>query len=85
MKIFANYRCAGQEYRLLASGGAHFSMYSKLMPWDHLAGCLIVEEAGGRIAKLDGTPYTPRDREGFLIAACDEGQWDAVHEALWRG
>ena len=54
VKIFANYRCAGQEYRLLASGGAHFSMYSKLMPWDHLAGCLIVEEAGGRIAKVDG-------------------------------
>jgi fructose-1,6-bisphosphatase/inositol monophosphatase family enzyme len=49
VKIFANYRCAGHEYRLLASGGTHFSMYSKLMPWDHLAGCLLVAEAGGSL------------------------------------
>jgi fructose-1,6-bisphosphatase/inositol monophosphatase family enzyme len=82
VKIFANYRCAGHEYRLLASGGTHFSMYSKLMPWDHLAGCLLVAEAGGRFAKSDGSPYTPRDRDGVLIAACGEELWDAARERL---
>jgi fructose-1,6-bisphosphatase/inositol monophosphatase family enzyme len=35
------YRCAAQEYRLLAGGHIHFALYHKLMPWDHLAGSLI--------------------------------------------
>jgi myo-inositol-1(or 4)-monophosphatase len=29
-----------------------------LKPWDVAAGSLIVEEAGGRVTKLDGTPFT---------------------------
>ena len=41
-----DYRCAAHEYRLIASGHAHFALYNKLMPWDHLAGVLI--HAGGR-------------------------------------
>ncbi|HEY9058086.1 MAG TPA: inositol monophosphatase family protein [Aurantimonas sp.] len=82
VKIFGNYRCAGHEYRLLASGGAHFSLYSKLMPWDHLAGCLLVAEAGGQVAKADGSSYTPRDRGGSLIAACDSGHWQDVRDGL---
>lgn len=82
VKIVGNYRCAGHEYRLLASGGAHFSLYAKLMPWDHLAGCLLVAEAGGHVAKADGSSYTPRDRDGSLIAACDPGLWREVRDGL---
>ncbi|WP_206454442.1 inositol monophosphatase family protein [Aurantimonas marina] len=82
VKIFGNYRCAGHEYRLLASGGTHFSLYAKLMPWDHLAGCLLVAEAGGHVAKADGSSYTPRDRGGSLIAACDPGLWRDVRDGL---
>ena len=83
VKITANYRCAGHEYRLLASGGSQFSVYAKLMPWDHLAGALIVSEAGGHVAKLDGSDYTPRDREGTLIAAASKDSWHAVKETLF--
>ncbi|TFF19691.1 inositol monophosphatase [Jiella endophytica] len=83
VKIAANFRCAGQEYRLLASGGSQFSVYSKLMPWDHLPGCLITAEAGGHIAKADGSPYTPNDRDGTLIAACSEETWQAARTALF--
>lgn len=82
VKIFGNYRCAGHEYRLLASGGTHFSLYSKLMPWDHLAGCLLVGEAGGHVAKANGSSYTPRDRGGLLIAACDSGLWRDARDGL---
>ena len=42
-----DFRCAAHEYRLVASGNAHFLAYMKLMPWDHLAGVLIHAEAGG--------------------------------------
>ncbi|MBO0662753.1 inositol monophosphatase [Jiella sp. MQZ9-1] len=83
VKITANYRCAGHEYRLLASGGADCAVYAKLMPWDHLPGTLIVAEAGGCVRKADGTPYTPRDREGILIAASSEDSWQAAKEALF--
>nr|WP_255618041.1 inositol monophosphatase family protein [Aurantimonas sp. VKM B-3413] len=83
VKIVGNYRCAGHEYRLLASGGAHLSCYAKLMPWDHLAGCLLVAEAGGRFAKIDRSPYTPADRQGALIAACDDGVWTEARDTLF--
>ena len=53
------YRCAAHEYRLIASGHAHFVLYNKLMPWDHLAGVLIHQEAGGYAARLDGSAYLP--------------------------
>lgn len=85
VKIAGNYRCAGHEYRLLASGGSQFSVYAKLMPWDHLPGVLITQEAGGRVGKIDGSPYTPRDREGTLIAAGSEESWHAAREGLFPG
>lgn len=83
VKISANFRCAGHEYRLLASGGAQFSVYSKLMPWDHLPGALITTEAGGHVGKIDGSPYTLRDREGTLIAAGSRESWQAAQEGLF--
>ena len=41
VRVSAHYRVAGHDYRLLAGGHTHFTMYNKLMPWDHLAGTLI--------------------------------------------
>ena len=76
------YRCAAHEYRLAATGACHVLAYGKLMPWDHLAGCLIHAEAGGFSAKLDGSPYRPTDTAGGLILAPDETSWHAVREAL---
>ena len=82
LKIVGNYRCAGHEYRLLASGSSHVSIYSKLMPWDHLAGCLLVAEAGGHFAMADGSSYTPRHRDGAIIAACSPDVWAEAQERL---
>jgi myo-inositol-1(or 4)-monophosphatase len=30
-----------------------------LYPWDVAAGALVVEEAGGRVTGMDGTPFDP--------------------------
>jgi myo-inositol-1(or 4)-monophosphatase len=38
-----------------------------LKPWDVSAGALILEEAGGRITGIDGTPFNPT--AGHLIAS----------------
>ena len=82
LKIAANYRNAGHEYRLLASGGAHLALYSMMMPWDHLPGTLLVSEAGGHVAMSDGMNYGASVRTGTLLSACDEDVWHAARDAL---
>ncbi|RWC42748.1 inositol monophosphatase family protein [Mesorhizobium sp.] len=77
------YRCAAHEYRLLASGHAHFVVYNKLMPWDHLAGVLIHAEAGGYAARLDGSAYLPSHVGGGLLVAPDEESWRELRRELW--
>ncbi len=78
------YRCAAHDYRILATGGAHFSAYSRLMPWDHLPGALIHQEAGGYLKRWDGSDYLPCHTGGGLLAAPDAESWRAIHQALFR-
>jgi len=78
-----NYRVAAHEYRLLATGFAHFLVYNKLMPWDHLAGTLIHAEGGGYSARLDGSPYLPSHVGGGLLAAPDRDSWQEIKHTLW--
>jgi fructose-1,6-bisphosphatase/inositol monophosphatase family enzyme len=75
-------RCAGHEYLALAGGAAHFALYNRLHPWDHAAGHLLHQEAGGFGARLDGSLYSPRVTEGGLLLAPDEASWRALREAL---
>lgn len=77
------YRCSAHEYRLLAGGHAHFVVYNKLMPWDHLAGVLIHAEAGGHSARLDGSRYRPSHLSGGLIVAPDRDSWAEIRRELW--
>ncbi|MDP3899129.1 MAG: inositol monophosphatase family protein [Mesorhizobium sp.] len=78
-----NYRCAAHEYRLVASGHAHFIVYNKLMPWDHLAGVLIHAEAGGHAARFDGSAYLPSHLGGGLVIAPDRESWAELRRELW--
>jgi myo-inositol-1(or 4)-monophosphatase len=41
----------------IASGRLEAFWSSSLKPWDVAAGAVIVEEAGGRVSKMDGTPF----------------------------
>lgn len=77
------YRCSAHEYRLIASGHAHFVVYNKLMPWDHLAGTLIQWEAGGHVARLDGSAYRPEHLDGGLLVAPDRESWTELRRELW--
>ncbi len=74
--------CAAHEYLRVARGDAQFSIYSRLKPWDHLAGTLIVREAGGYTVKWDGSPYTPQDNNVGLIACTDKDTWGAVYDSF---
>ncbi len=80
-----DYRCAAHQYRMLAAGHCHFSIYHRLLPWDHAAGWLLHREAGGWSARLDGSPYSPTQATGGLICAPDEASWGALRAALFEG
>ena len=77
-------RCAGWEYLRLATGETQFSLFTKLMPWDHVPGTLIYREAGGVARTLDGAPYGARShRAPGLLLAPDPGSWNWLHDALF--
>lgn len=77
-----DYRCAAHQYRLLADGHCHATMYQRLMPWDHAAGVLLHREAGGYARQFDGTPYRPSVTGGGLLLAPDETSWKALAAVL---
>ena len=62
-------RCSCHEYRLLAEGRVDFLVSPASNPWDHLAGALAVEEAGGAVGLLPGGRYTPAVLDGSVVAA----------------
>lgn len=72
--------CAGHEYLRLGQGLADFAIYTRVKPWDHLAGQLMFEEAGGYLRKWDGNPYTPQTRMGGILAVADENHWATLHQ-----
>lgn len=83
VRLLSNFRCAGHEYRTMVSGHGQFLCYNKLMPWDHLAGTLIAQEAGGYAARLDGGPYQPSHVDGGLLVAVDKPSWDALRREVF--
>lgn len=83
VRVVSNFRCAGHEYRTLVSGHAQFGCWNKLMPWDHLGGTLMSQEAGAYAARLDGQPYLPSHVDGGLLVAVDKDSWDALRRNVF--
>lgn len=76
------YMCCAHEYMDIIAGKAFFSMYSRIRPWDHLAGGMVMSEAGGHVRKWDGSPYGPGDEQGGIICAQDEETWQKIYDFL---
>jgi fructose-1,6-bisphosphatase/inositol monophosphatase family enzyme len=79
-----DYRCSAHQYRMLAAGHCHMQMFRRLYPWDHAAGFLIHQEAGGYARRFDGSEYRPSEIEGGLLLAPDAASWFALEEALLK-
>jgi fructose-1,6-bisphosphatase/inositol monophosphatase family enzyme len=79
-----NIRCAGRTYTGLARGQIHYAYFSRSRPWDHAAGWLIYDEAGGRGAFLDGEAYTPLRANHPLLLAPDDARWNEFRTLLTR-
>ncbi|HKK29963.1 MAG TPA: inositol monophosphatase [Alphaproteobacteria bacterium] len=77
-----NARCVGQEYLARLKGRMHFGIYTRLNPWDHAAGVLLHQEAGG-VARLgDGSPYRPTERGSLCLLTPDEELWQTLHSEV---
>ncbi len=75
-------RCSAHQYRMLAQGAVDFNLAVKLSPWDHLAGSLLVAQAGGHVAMLDGRPYDASCDSGYLLAASGKEVWARLRDHL---
>lgn len=75
-------RCAADQYPRIATGGNHATLFTRTLPWDHAAGVLFLNEAGGRAARPDGTAYRCDDRREGLIAATTQKTWDWAADRL---
>lgn len=77
-----SYRCAAHDYLALARGEKHFSLYRRLWPWDHAAGVLLLAEAGGYTARLDGQPYRATGREEGILSVSNPESWERIKNFL---
>jgi|SRR5690606_21410754 fructose-1,6-bisphosphatase/inositol monophosphatase family enzyme len=75
--------CAAEQYPRLALGVNDVSIFERTLAWDHAAGVLWLNEAGGKAARLDGSPYRVDEwaRKG-LIGAASPALWEAMAERL---
>lgn len=68
--------CAGADYPRCVDGTQDFAMFWRSLPWDHAAGALFLEEAGGKIAWPDGRAYRVGDTSPGLMAAASPAIWE---------
>lgn len=70
-------RCAAEQYPRLVTGVNDISVFNRTLPWDHAAGVLFLNEAGGMAARPDGSPYRADEYERRdLIGAASPALWD---------
>lgn len=80
--LLTHMRCPAIDYPRVLRGEIHFTTYARCLPWDHLAGQMLLGEAGWMAAKLDGTPYRVGDRVGGLMIAPSPEAWHEIRRRL---
>jgi len=72
-------RCAAEQYPRLVLGVNDVSIFERTLPWDHGAGVLFVNEAGGKAARPDGSDYRVDEIERTgLLGAASPALWDQL-------
>lgn len=78
------YLCCAHEYLDILDGKSFFSLYSRIRPWDHLTGAMMLTEAGGYVRKWDGSEYGPGDERGGVICTQNQNIWQNIHDLLLK-
>lgn len=71
-------RCAAEQYPRLVLGENDVALFERTLAWDHAAGVLFVNEAGGMAARPDGSAYRVDDARRGLVGAASPALWEAM-------
>ncbi|MFM5931015.1 MAG: inositol monophosphatase family protein [Novosphingobium sp.] len=72
-------RCAAEQWPRLALGVNDISIFERTLAWDHAAGVLLLNEAGGKAARPDGRPYRVDEHlQPGLLGAASPALWDEL-------
>ncbi|MGP1282752.1 MAG: inositol monophosphatase family protein [Parasphingopyxis sp.] len=83
LKIVPIPRCAGEQYPRVVLGQNDVALFAKSYPYDHAAGSLFLEEAGGKTAWSDGAAYSVNRQDPDLLSAATPKLWDQAAEILF--
>ncbi|HMI20209.1 MAG TPA: inositol monophosphatase family protein [Sphingomonas sp.] len=75
-------RCAAEQYPRVVLGTNDLALFWRTHVWDHAPGALILAEAGGKVARFDGTPYMVTQTGKGLLAAATPQMWDEAAAIL---
>lgn len=75
-------RCAAEQYPLVTFGNHDLALYQRTLSWDHAAGALFLNEAGGMSARLDGSPYRVDSKEKGMIGAATPALFEELAQRL---
>ena len=75
-------RCAVEHYWRLCTGESHVAMFQRTLPWDHAAGALLFQEAGGALRRWNGNDYRFHDDGLGILAAASEKLWEDAARRL---
>ena len=78
-------RCAVEHYWRLCIGENHLAMFQRTLPWDHAAGALLFQEAGGIVRRWNGADYRFHDDGLGILAAASGELWNEAAELLLGG
>lgn len=76
-------RCAGEQYPRLILGQNDIALFERTHIWDHAAGALMLEEAGGKIARNDRADYRLDVPGKGAIAANSPEMWELAKAVLF--
>ena len=76
-------RCAAEQYPRLVLGQNDVSVFARTLPWDHAAGTLFLNEAGGCCQRIDGTAYVVGDQRRGLLGASSTRLWEQAATILF--
>ncbi len=71
-KSVNSYGCIGLEYVDISKGKRDFAILSKLSPWDHLPGILLLRESGGSDKYFDKGNYNFHLKKNNLVVASNK-------------
>ncbi|MDK7733212.1 inositol monophosphatase [Propionimicrobium lymphophilum] len=75
--------CAGVDYADLLEGSIDYFLYTSPKPWDHLPGQLMLQEIGGEILKMDGSPYDASGDASIIFSGSNVERLQQIIDA-WK-